>query len=76
MVWLVLLLVVVVARRVWIFLRHLRVVRAQPQFLQQLAVRVRIRVARHQQLLAVENGIGPRQKTQRLHGFAHLAPPR
>src|SRR5690606_38410351 len=39
---------------------------------EQLHVLVGLRVAGGQQLLAIENGVGPGQEGQRLHLFVHL----
>src|SRR5690554_2969801 len=54
----------------------LPLLRPDTKLAEQLHIRIRFRVGRGQQLLAVENRVSTRHKTQRLHLLIHLLPPR
>ena len=53
----------------------LPLLRPDTKLAEQLHIRIRFRVGRGQQLLAVENRVSTRHKTQRLHLLIHLLPP-
>jgi hypothetical protein len=57
-----------------ISLRWRRWLRPDSQALQQCLIMLDFRIAGGEQPLAVEDGIGTRQKRQRLHFIAHLRP--